>query len=255
LRIIGRDEKLSVDAAAPSQAARHADLAGEVYVRQVFRRGWSLVLVTAAGLILTACGGGTIGHRTSASRAGGVIRSEPADGLRASVGYASYEGCARACLGTVPGGLLHRTLHVPRVSPGNRCPVSSARTLGSFVGAGLDAGPVYPVLGTSGVLNFHRAGPRTSQSVFADGKWGGQKVLYVAAPSYQGPVLIRGRQLDGPNAIGFGRAAVPLADMQPLQLARPRPVNPLVGESGLPTHGYARAGATPTRSMERASPR
>lgn len=94
------------------------------------------------------------------------------------------------------------------------CPVSEARPLGPFVGPGLGPGPVYPVFGDHGVLRFNPPGSQTGQSLFAGSQWGGQKVLWVGAPSYRGPVLIRGRQLNGPLAIGFGRAAVPLAAMQ-----------------------------------------
>lgn len=92
--------------------------------------------------------------------------------------------------------------------------MSAARTLGSFVGAGLGAGPVYPVNGDAGVLTFHYP-TRSAESLFPSGsQWGGQKVLWIAGASYRGPVLIRGRQLDGPHAVGFGRARVPVDEMQ-----------------------------------------
>lgn len=73
---------------------------------------------------------------------------------------------------------------------------------------------MYPVLGTPGILKFARPSGQTGQSVFAGRKWDGQKVLWVAAPSYEGSVLIRGRQWDGSHAIGFGPGAVPIADLQ-----------------------------------------
>lgn len=34
--------------------------------------------------------------------------------------------------------------------------------------------------------------------------WGGQKVLWFMNPNYQGLVLVRGHQLDGPHGIRFG---------------------------------------------------
>ena len=34
-------------------------------------------------------------------------------------------------------------------------------------------------------------------------KWYGEKVFWFALPSYRGRFLIRGRQLDGPNPVGF----------------------------------------------------
>lgn len=104
--------------------------------------------------------------------------------------------------------------------------MSPARSLGSFVGSGLGAGPVYPVLGDAGVLGFHYPPPPTSKRSLAGSQWGGQKVLWVAASSYRGPVLIRGRQLDGPHAVGFGGARVPVAEMQLLAAGASSPGEP-----------------------------
>jgi hypothetical protein len=42
-----------------------------------------------------------------------------------------------------------------------------------------------------------------SQAQYKDG-WAYSKVLWLANPEVSGNVLIRGRQIDGPNAIGFG---------------------------------------------------
>jgi hypothetical protein len=60
-------------------------------------------------------------------------------------------------------------------------------------GLALGDGPVYPVgLDANGVLS----------TVTRDGVYL-QKVLWVSAPSYQGPVLIRGSRLDGPGNVQF----------------------------------------------------
>lgn len=106
------------------------------------------------------------------------------------------------------------------------CPVSRARWLGSFVGAGLGSGPVYPIIGDGGTLSFNYPPSNRSGSVFAGSEWGGQKVLWVASASYSGPVLIRGRQLGGPHAIGFGQDAVPVAAMQLLTAGATSPGEP-----------------------------
>jgi hypothetical protein len=45
-------------------------------------------------------------------------------------------------------------------------------------------------------------------------KWGGQKVLWIARPTYRGPVLIRGRQLDGPHELRFERGLSPVREMR-----------------------------------------
>jgi len=55
-----------------------------------------------------------------------------------------------------------------------------------------------------GVLRF--AYPPEKNSLFAGSDWGGQKVLWVSDPKYGGPILIRGRQVDGTNGIRFGLA-------------------------------------------------
>ena len=69
--------------------------------------------------------------------------------------------------------------------------------------------------------------------VFWDGQqtimWRGQKVLWARAPSYRGPLLIRGHQLDGTWWVGFEYG-------QPLQELQIRPLPASVkGWQGLPT--------------------
>jgi hypothetical protein len=49
---------------------------------------------------------------------------------------------------------------------------------------------------------------------FVGSDWQGGRVTWNAASSYQDPVLIRGRQLDGSHAIGFGEGHVPYDELQ-----------------------------------------
>ena len=42
----------------------------------------------------------------------------------------------------------------------------------------------------------------------------GQKVLWFVSPTYRGPVLIRGRQLDGPYRVRFERGNVPPLELR-----------------------------------------
>jgi hypothetical protein len=44
--------------------------------------------------------------------------------------------------------------------------------------------------------------------------WSGARVTWMAAPSYTGPILIRGRGLGGPPAVGFGLGNVPFEELQ-----------------------------------------
>jgi hypothetical protein len=94
-------------------------------------------------------------------------------------------------------------LHIPALQAGESCPVSRLRTVSPDFGPGLGDGPVYPVGFTErSVLLFEY--PPHKRSVFAGSKWSGQKVLWISDPKYEGPILIRGRQLDGRNEVRFG---------------------------------------------------
>jgi hypothetical protein len=44
--------------------------------------------------------------------------------------------------------------------------------------------------------------------------WFGKKVLWAVDTAYRGPVLVRGRQLDGPNPLRFNRGVVPPRELQ-----------------------------------------
>jgi len=101
---------------------------------------------------------------------------------------------------------LRRPLHLPKVAPGAECPVSKgvkARTLSKDFGSALalGSGPVYPVVDVSsrGVVGARPVAGRRGFFVY--------KVLFIIAPKYTGPVLVRGRRLDGRGVLlfGFGR--------------------------------------------------
>jgi hypothetical protein len=87
---------------------------------------------------------------------------------------------------------LARALQLPRLASGAPCPRSSEHQVSKAFGIALGDGPVYPVGFADGVL-----------SVVAEGGAYRQKVLWVSASSYQGPVLIRGARLDGPGLVQF----------------------------------------------------
>lgn len=113
-----------------------------------------------------------------------------------------------------PWAKLRRPLHLPRLAPGKACPISSIDRrvnwdrANIFGGSGTGRGPVYPGLGAyHGRLNA----PRDTQF---GGPWAGQKVFWYVLPSYRGPVLIRGRRLDGPQWLGFNGTLVPDRELQ-----------------------------------------
>jgi hypothetical protein len=72
------------------------------------------------------------------------------------------------------------------------------------VSAAEGPGPVYPVIGDyagpSGVLTFSY--PRPGDFLAGSG-FEGQKVLWIGAPSYRGPILIRGGELGGHRPVKF----------------------------------------------------
>jgi hypothetical protein len=109
--------------------------------------------------------------------------------------------------GVIPSS-LRRPLQLLTVASGGTCPTSIGReyTNDQFGGITLGIGPVFPLVGVAeprdvgpakkGVLRFHP---------YADYPgWHYIKTLWFSIPSYQGPVLIRGRQLDGESPVGIG---------------------------------------------------
>jgi hypothetical protein len=113
-----------------------------------------------------------------------------------------YELCSGHCTGSVPAA-LERPLHLPGIPAGGGCPTSGAR------------GPVRP----QGSANVR-------VSSFIGSAWKGGEVTWEAAPSYQGPVLIRGRQVGGSGPVGFGEGHVPYDQLQLLDAAQGMPRGP-----------------------------
>jgi hypothetical protein len=106
---------------------------------------------------------------------------------------------------------LKRPLHLPRLARGAPCPVSAREEISPDFAPALGPGPVYPI-GFDGRSTLHYRG-----SAFP-APWTGSKVLWVAAPSYQGPIRIRGHQLNGRWWVGFdGRSGRPYSEMRLLR--------------------------------------
>jgi hypothetical protein len=106
---------------------------------------------------------------------------------------------------------LHRPLHVPRLVAGARCRVPDR-------------------LRPTGLGARDRAAGIGQQRESA---WGGQKVLWLVTPAYRGPVLIRGRRLDGPQLVRFEGAGV---RVPPAEL-RITPTASVTGNLGVPELG------------------
>ena len=107
---------------------------------------------------------------------------------------------------------LHRPLHLPKVTAGAKCPVSRVdqrvpwQRINIFGGSGIGRGPVYP-----GIPSGFFMATRDEQY---GGPWFGQKVFWYVAPTYRGPVLLRGRRLDGPQWLGFNGHKLPNPELR-----------------------------------------
>jgi hypothetical protein len=121
--------------------------------------------------------------------------------------------CGGASCDVPSGGVpsaLWRPLSLPTLGSGETCPVEVGRRVSNSFGPAIGDGPVFAVgLAARSVFSFEY--PPSKRSIFYGSKWGGNKVLWIGDPSYTGPVLIRGAQLDGPHLIGFSLGDGPAA--------------------------------------------
>lgn len=172
-------------------------------------RGPSIVL---AGTLLFSCTSGTQAAKSRGGSSPLGTHSDadtPTPALSSPGGSPSEEG--------IPSS-LRRPLHLPTVRPGGMCPTSTGRQYMNslFGGIALGSGPVLPLVGVArpgdqgpakqGVLRFHRYPDYPG--------WFNLKTLWFSFPSYQGPVFIRGRQLDGSELMGIGEGAPSTADTE-----------------------------------------
>ena len=113
-----------------------------------------------------------------------------------------------------PWAKLRRPLHIPHIAAGARCPVTAAsRPSPDYSAPALGRGPAYPLYPwRAGTLSFFYP-VRPSQEWYPS-DWSGEKVLWIVAPRYRGPLLIRGRQLDGPNLVRFDDGALPPVELR-----------------------------------------
>jgi hypothetical protein len=80
-------------------------------------------------------------------------------------------------------------------------------------GCSPDEGPAYPNFGKPSLLEFYWP-PLETQSDFYSTGWSGNKVLWWVTSAYTGPVLIRGRRLDGPERVRFELGSPPPLELR-----------------------------------------
>lgn len=88
--------------------------------------------------------------------------------------------------------LSSRPIELTGYSPGDACPTPKSKTISEVYADVIGDGPVYVAGAKNGVIGYPDRGT-----------WFALKVLWVIR-DYDGPVLVRGRQLDGPNEVRFG---------------------------------------------------
>lgn len=84
--------------------------------------------------------------------------------------------------------LRQRPLHLPRLAPSAPCPKLLGHAVSPDFGPVLGDGPVYPAIGSD-------------TGIMPTGDF--NKVLWIIAPTYTSPALIRGHQVDGPGTLTF----------------------------------------------------
>jgi hypothetical protein len=98
---------------------------------------------------------------------------------------------------------LHRPLHLPRVAPGKRCPISPSRVAPWGSQQRLNGrGPAY-LAGVGGA-----AGATISISLSArdSSGWYGQKTPWIVERSYDGPILVRGARIGRRGEVRFAHS-------------------------------------------------
>jgi hypothetical protein len=125
---------------------------------------------------------------------------------------------------------LERPFHTPTIPPGAACPTSTSDPKGDlsrigYVGPAWGTGPGYPVISADqGRPVLYYEDPIPPQSLLYGSKWLGQKALWVVdRRRYRGPLLIRGRQVNGMNEVRFELAVVPVPEMTISPLAQDQP--------------------------------
>jgi hypothetical protein len=171
-----------------------------------------LSAVTAAAVVVLVRQHNTAGRHEanrSSSPAPTPLSTPPSASATAG-GYAAYCAGEPDC----PTGGVPTTLRRPRHDvpiTDERCPTKPERVVEVGTGAAAGPGPVFAVTGDprhhgTVIMTF----PPDPIGGFARSQYSGQRILWLVAPSYDGPILIRGWQLDGTHPVRFSTVDGPL---------------------------------------------
>jgi hypothetical protein len=154
------------------------------------RRIW-LPLAISVITLLEGCGTGSSSSSAAAS-------SSVSPSLAGTPAQSSSEPKASAPAN--PSDLA-QPLHLPTLALGAPCPHSAMRVMSAALPPALGPGPAMPTgQFVNGVLTTSALGALLTAHL-----------VWVVAPSYQGPVLVRGRQLSGTGTVRFGTGSAPSA--------------------------------------------
>ncbi len=183
------------------------------------RCSWRLLLVLA---LSSACTSTEV--RRSVSPPAGSSTAKPIS-ISSPSSYAATcrlvaSWCGSRAHGAIPPSLV-RPLAFPPLDAAN-CPVDTGRsyTTEEFGGIAFGEGPVRPLVALA-EKDARFALEGTFRFVASRHGWYVLKTLWFATPEYKGPILIRGRQLDGENPLAFGEGPQLLDP----QLARGKTLN------------------------------
>lgn len=147
------------------------------------------VVGALAVALLTSATGGRVEQARGGAPSPGITRASPAPSTPASV-----TPIPTATEAPAPGvaALLARPLDLPRVAPGEPCPVTPGRDASPAVSSGSGAGPMVTSAGSGYVpLWPHPEAPG----------WFGTKIAWTLEKVVAGPVVLRGAQIDGPGLL------------------------------------------------------
>lgn len=176
--------------------------------------------IGVTAVVAAGCGGEPgAQHKRSTGQAAAAALANNSSG---QVGAFTYQSvcqselavCAQAPpAGSVPATIV-RPLHLPHLRRGQPCPATFGAPIGNryVAGLALGRGPVRPLIASEGDV---RHGIAYLDPAGVHG-WREFKTLWFSMPSYQGPILIRARRIDGAEPIRLGGSGGLPATARPL---------------------------------------
>jgi hypothetical protein len=185
----------------PTQAITHGATVDEVDERRNRQYALGLVLLFLLFIVTSLTAGPAFGRSSFIS----TQRTPTYAQLCQDEGSV----CNRFTTGSVPLWLIRRPLHFPTVRTARTCPVSRGKVIGgSFInGVVFGPGPVRLLLAMENSSDL-LAGNVDLLPSDAPG-WFAFKTTWIVAPSYQGPIIVRAKRIDGPGEVALLGGALP----------------------------------------------